>query len=154
MFNPRKCPLFQWRLSFGMKLMYSSGVWSYVVGAITTPTFILIPLITIWIGVFPIIITRKFTLAATIYGVSIHLLQYQVKKIWCGPAPASTQMHKVRLLAWGGPPEGRQRQLACIQQLWPLLWCLLLSLALVHAAAGRPEHAGYSCATRHYMLAS
>ena len=83
MFNPHKCPLFQWRLSFGMKLMYSSGVWSYVVGAITTPTFILIPLITIWIGVFPIIITRKFTLAATIYGASIYLLQYQVKKLWC-----------------------------------------------------------------------
>ena len=87
MFNPNKCPLFQWRLSFGMKLMYSSGVWSYVVGAITTPTFILIPLITIWIGVFPIIITRRFTLAATIYAVAIQLLQYQVKKAWCAATP-------------------------------------------------------------------
>lgn len=31
-----------------MRLMYLSGVWSYVVGAISTPLFILVPILTIW----------------------------------------------------------------------------------------------------------
>lgn len=65
-----------------MRLMYCSGVWAYVVGAMTTPTFIIIPLVTIWIGVFPIVISRKFALAATLYGVATNLLQYTVTKAW------------------------------------------------------------------------
>lgn len=31
MFDAKHCPLLQRRLGFGMKLMYASGVWSYVV---------------------------------------------------------------------------------------------------------------------------
>ncbi|KAK9810557.1 hypothetical protein WJX73_000559 [Symbiochloris irregularis] len=79
-FNPKHCPLFQRKLSLPMRLLYCSGVWAYVVGAITTPTFILIPMITVWIGVFPIVISRHFALAATIYGVATNLLQYLVTK--------------------------------------------------------------------------
>ena len=37
--------------------MYCTGVWSYVVGAVTTPAFIIIPLVTIWGGVFPIVVS-------------------------------------------------------------------------------------------------
>lgn len=81
-FNPKRCPLFQRKLSIPMRLMYCSGVWSYCVGAMTTPTFIIIPLVTIWIGVFPIVISRKFALAATIYGVATNCLQYLVTKLW------------------------------------------------------------------------
>lgn len=44
-FNPQHTPMLQSRLSLGMKLMYCSGVWSYVVGALATPTFIVIPLV-------------------------------------------------------------------------------------------------------------
>ncbi len=51
------CPLFQKDLSIFQRLMYCSGVWSYVVGAITAPMFIAIPLITIWAGVFPIVVS-------------------------------------------------------------------------------------------------
>ena len=47
-FNPIKCPLIQWRLSAFDRLMYCSGVWAYIVGAVTTPVFIAVPLITIW----------------------------------------------------------------------------------------------------------
>lgn len=45
MFNPKVCPLFQSKLSWGMRILYSSGVWSYVCAAISTPTFIVIPLV-------------------------------------------------------------------------------------------------------------
>ena len=44
-FNGEHTPMLQSRLSLGMKLMYCSGVWSYVVGALATPTFIVIPLV-------------------------------------------------------------------------------------------------------------
>lgn len=55
-----------------MRLLYCSGVWSYVVGAISTPTFIIIPLITIWFGIFPIVISWWAALGLTIYMVATH----------------------------------------------------------------------------------
>ena len=51
-FNPRHNPLFQRGLPLFDRLMYCSGTWCYFVGAVTTPTFIVVPLITIWIGFF------------------------------------------------------------------------------------------------------
>ena len=39
-FQPKYCPLFQHQLSIWMRLMYSTGIWSYVVCAICTPFFL------------------------------------------------------------------------------------------------------------------
>ena len=58
-----------------MKLLYCSGVWSYVVGALSTPTFIIIPLITIWAGVFPIVISWWAALGLTIYMLATLLVR-------------------------------------------------------------------------------
>ncbi|KAK9804363.1 hypothetical protein WJX72_009368 [[Myrmecia] bisecta] len=74
------CPLFQRKLSLGMKILYCSGVWSYIVGAITTPTFILIPLLTIWAGVFPITVSWWAALALTVYTVAQTLVLNYMKK--------------------------------------------------------------------------
>ena len=65
-----------------MRLLYCSGVWSYVVGAISTPTFIILPLITIWFGVFPIVISWWAALGLTIYMIATHLVR-------CAPPPSS-----------------------------------------------------------------
>lgn len=51
------CPLTQRKLSLFMKIMYCSGVWSYIVGALTAPLYIIIPLLTIWAGMFPIVVS-------------------------------------------------------------------------------------------------
>lgn len=56
-FSAEHCPLFQRNLPWFQRLMYCSGVWSYIVGAITTPVFNAIPLVTIWAGVFPIVVS-------------------------------------------------------------------------------------------------
>ena len=48
MFNPKVSPLFQRKLSWPMRIMYCSGVWSYLIGAISTPTFIIIPLVSMY----------------------------------------------------------------------------------------------------------
>ena len=55
-FHNEHCPLFQSKLSVLQRIMYCQGVWSYVVGAISTPTFVVVPLVTIWAGVFPIVL--------------------------------------------------------------------------------------------------
>lgn len=47
--------------------MYCTGVWSYVVGAITTPAFIIIPFVTIWGGVFPIVVSWWAALGLSVY---------------------------------------------------------------------------------------
>ena len=43
--NNEHCPLFQKDLGWYHRLMYCSGVWAYIVGAVTTPMFIIIPLV-------------------------------------------------------------------------------------------------------------
>ena len=58
-----------------MKLLYCSGVWSYVVGALSTPTFIIIPLVTIWAGVFPIVISWWAALGLTVYMLATMLVR-------------------------------------------------------------------------------
>lgn len=45
--NKERCPLLQKRLSWGMRILYMSGVWSYIVGLTSTPTFIIIPLVSL-----------------------------------------------------------------------------------------------------------
>ena len=42
--NRQHCPLLQRELTPFMRLMYASGVWSYIVGAISTPFFIIVPM--------------------------------------------------------------------------------------------------------------
>jgi cellulose synthase/poly-beta-1,6-N-acetylglucosamine synthase-like glycosyltransferase len=83
MFNPKVSPLFQTKLSPYMRMMYCSGVWSYMVAAISTPTFIIIPLVTIWIGVFPLNIDGRsphwIALAMTIYSAATMCVQYYVR---------------------------------------------------------------------------
>lgn len=73
MFNKEHCPLSQKRLSLFMKLMFASGVWSYIVGAVSTPTFIIIPIITIWFGVFPIVVSFWAALGLTVYFIATQL---------------------------------------------------------------------------------
>ena len=48
MLNNDHCPLFQKDLSWFQRFMYCSGVWAYIVGAITTPMFIIIPLVSVF----------------------------------------------------------------------------------------------------------
>ena len=57
MLDTDRCPLFLDGLSWFQKIMYCSGVWAYVVGALSTPFFVVVPLVTIWAGIFPIIVS-------------------------------------------------------------------------------------------------
>lgn len=77
----RHSPLLIRGLSPFMRILYCSGVWSYVVGAITTPLFIIIPLLTIWAGIFPIVTSWWAALALTIYYIAQSLVLNYSKKV-------------------------------------------------------------------------
>lgn len=85
MFNREHCPLLQKRLSWPMRIMYMSGVWSYIVGATATPLFIVIPVVTVWFGVFPIVVSWWAALGLTVYFSATNFVQYYVRR--CGPRP-------------------------------------------------------------------
>ena len=98
MFNPKVSPLFQQELSMGMRLMYSTGVWSYMVAAISTPFYTIIPLVTIWIGVFPIIINFWLALGLTIYATCTQLLLYYVRTPRCAISCTSCKTSMYRYM--------------------------------------------------------
>ncbi|KAK9837911.1 hypothetical protein WJX74_007544 [Apatococcus lobatus] len=76
----KHCPLIQSGLSLFHRLYYCTGVWSYVVGAISTPTLMVIPMLTIWAGVFPIVISWYAALALTVYYTAQTLVLGYVRK--------------------------------------------------------------------------
>ncbi|CAL8466081.1 g5617 [Coccomyxa elongata] len=75
------CPLAQRKLSLFMKIMYCSGVWSYIVGALTAPLYIIIPLLTIWAGMFPIVVSWWAAVALTVYMASQTLVLNYSRKL-------------------------------------------------------------------------
>ena len=83
MFNYQHCPLFQSKLSWAMRILYSSGVWSYIVGAISTPTFIAIPAVTIFFGVFPIVVSRWTALGVTVYYFATNMARSPARLLLC-----------------------------------------------------------------------
>jgi cellulose synthase/poly-beta-1,6-N-acetylglucosamine synthase-like glycosyltransferase len=68
--NRKYCPLFRAKLDWLSRMLYVSGVWSYVINAVTTPIFMAVPIITIWVGVFPMIVNFWMALGSTIYIVA------------------------------------------------------------------------------------
>ena len=122
MLSSEHCPLFQDKLPFWQRIMYCTGVWSYIVGAvsgvvwgggggeeggggffvspffstrsltphpptptrplqITTPMFIIIPLVTIWGGVFPIVVSWWAALGLSVYMAAQFCVMNYVHKL-------------------------------------------------------------------------
>ena len=65
------------------------GVWSYVVGAVCTPTFIAVPIVTIWAGVFPIVLNFWAAIALTVYYISTSSVRLPALFGQCSHATAS-----------------------------------------------------------------
>ena len=73
-------PMLQKRLSWYMRIFYMSGVWSYIVGATASPLFIIIPVVTVWFGVFPIVVSWWAALGLTVYYVCTNMVLYYVRR--------------------------------------------------------------------------
>jgi cellulose synthase/poly-beta-1,6-N-acetylglucosamine synthase-like glycosyltransferase len=79
LFHSDHCPVFQHDLSWLQRVMYLQGVWSYIVGSLCTPTFIVVPIVTIWAGVFPIVLNFWAAVGLTIYYLATTAVLYYVR---------------------------------------------------------------------------
>jgi len=78
--NRKYCPLFRRRLDWLSRGLYCSGVWSYIINALTTPIFMAVPIITIWVGVFPMQVNFWMALGSTIYIAANCSIIYYFKR--------------------------------------------------------------------------
>lgn len=53
-----------------------------MVGAVCTPTFIAVPVVTIWAGVFPIVLNFWAAIALTVYYISTSSVRISSRQIW------------------------------------------------------------------------
>ena len=80
-FFGQHCPLLQKGLSPFMRILYCSGVWNYWVGGLSTPFFMAVPIVTIWSGVFPIVVSWWAALGLSIYYVATNAVLYHVRSV-------------------------------------------------------------------------
>ncbi len=74
-FFSSRCPLLPCNgLSPTMKWLYTNGTWAYFCNVFTTPTFILVPFISLMFGINPFLFSRAFGVAATLYLGSTFLI--------------------------------------------------------------------------------
>ena len=80
--NPRRNPTFgkgAEGLSLLMRWMYGSVALSYFSAFIGTPLLMLVPLVTVWFGVFPIVINVWCAIAVTVYYPCTMLVMYYTR---------------------------------------------------------------------------
>ena len=75
-FLSKNNPLFKKGLQWYMRLMYCTSVYTYLVSVLATLTLSAIPLINLWLGWFPLVITTSFIISFTLYFMAGILLKY------------------------------------------------------------------------------
>ncbi len=84
----KDCPLFDTRLTLGMRLLYTSVTWSYITNCFAVPVAVLVPFIALVFGVYPLVLNRDFALAATLYFSATTLVtsyctnRKHIKPLW------------------------------------------------------------------------
>eukprot|EP00891_Asterochloris_glomerata_P004594 jgi/Astpho2/4594/Aster-00171 len=74
-------PFFRRALSMPQRLLYVGHAWAFITAAICTPVLMLVPVVTIWGGYFPLVLTRWVALAISVYLLAVHLILYNVRRI-------------------------------------------------------------------------
>ena len=75
----RKSPLFAPGLNLWYRILYASPCYIYVVSAIASPTFTLIPVIFIWSGKFPAVLTNAVLGWLIAYTFMSSLVKFYVR---------------------------------------------------------------------------
>lgn len=63
----RDCTLFDRSQPIMLRILWNAVTWHYLTCSVYTPTFLLVPILAILVGIFPIALNRVFALAFTIY---------------------------------------------------------------------------------------
>jgi hypothetical protein len=78
-FSWQHCPLLQQGLPFAQRLWYTYGTWSYFCTIATVPTFIVVPFVSLALGVHPVMIDLPMAVAGSCYFASCFLVQSYVR---------------------------------------------------------------------------
>ena len=63
----RDCTLFDRSQPIMLRILWNAVTWHYLTCSVYTPTFLLVPILAILAGIFPIALNRVFALAFTVY---------------------------------------------------------------------------------------
>ena len=63
----RDCTLFDSSQPIMLRILWNAVTWHYLTCSVYTPTFLLVPILAILVGIFPIALNRVFALAFTLY---------------------------------------------------------------------------------------
>jgi len=118
----KKSPLFAKGLNIFFRILYLSPCYIYIVSALGTPTFMAIPIIYIWAGRFPAV------LSATVISwmIAYTVLSYMIK---CYVRPGRNILHDFRY-ALSTIMNGVVRRTVCHYEWNEALYCVLLHLKL------------------------
>lgn len=75
----RKSPLFAPGLNLWYRILYTSPCYIYIVSAIASPTFTMIPVIFIWSGKFPAVLTKSVLGWLIAYAAMSSVVKYYVR---------------------------------------------------------------------------
>ncbi len=99
----RDCTLFDSSQPIMLRILWNAVTWHYLTCSVYTPTFLLVPILAILVGIFPIALNRVFALAFTLY----FCMQQIVRAAPPGPAlssPNPARRRGLRVLArWPAP---------------------------------------------------
>ncbi len=82
-FFSARCPLFNKRLSLGMRILYASSCWSYVTNTLAIPLTIMVPFLAMVFGVLPFVMNFWFALSTTFYLIVNVFINSFCKKVSC-----------------------------------------------------------------------
>ena len=75
----KKSPVFAPGLSLLDRILYTSPCYIYVVSGLATPTFLVVPLIYIWAGRFPAVLTTTVISWLIAYSALSFFMKYYVR---------------------------------------------------------------------------
>ena len=122
----RKSPLFAPGLNLFYRILYMSPCYIYVVSALASPTFMIIPVLFIWTGVFPAVLTPAVLGWLIAYTVLSTFVKYYVR-------PGKPFLHHLRyatLVCHGNAFEVVTQYQFAAPSLWGTHWvvCMLAPL--------------------------
>ena len=94
----RDCTLFDLSQPVMLRILWNAVTWHYLTCSVYTPTFLMVPILAIMAGIFPIALNRVFALAFTLYFCTQQIVR-------APPLPSThTCMHTPTLLILAGAP--------------------------------------------------
>ena len=91
----RDCTLFDRSQPIMLRILWNAVTWHYLTCSVYTPTFLMVPILAILVGVFPIALNRVFALAFTIYFCMQQIVRSPPPACSCAPHRMGVAQHSL-----------------------------------------------------------